>query len=100
VVVHDLGIFRARLGPLEAHPPITDHVIRGKEDRQSPRGSGGDLVRAERPRVADGKHVRGRLRDNLFAALEDRFPDAVFEVRGHWPAGPVGWSEVIRLGLR
>ena len=39
-------------------------------------------------RAADGTHVRDRLRD------------AVFEVRGDWPAGPVGWWEVVRLGLR
>lgn len=51
-------------------------------------------------RAADGTHVRDRLRDMLFAALEDRFPDAVFEVRGDWRAGPVGWWEVVRLGLR
>ena len=51
-------------------------------------------------RAADGTHVRDRLRDILFAALEDRFPDAVFEVRGDWPAGQVGWWEVVRLGLR
>jgi len=51
-------------------------------------------------RAADGTHVRDRLRDILFAALENRFPDAVFEVRGDWPAGQVGWWEVVRLGLR
>lgn len=50
-------------------------------------------------RAADGRHVRDRLRDIVFAALENRFPDAVFEVRGDWPAGPVGWWEVVRLGL-
>jgi hypothetical protein len=37
-------------------------------------------------RAADGTHVRDRLRDILFAALEDRFPGAVFEIRGDWPA--------------
>ena len=51
-------------------------------------------------RAVDGPHVRDRLRDMLFAALEDRFPDAVFEVRGDWPTGPVGRWEVVRLGLR
>jgi hypothetical protein len=51
-------------------------------------------------RAVDGTHVRDRLRDVLFAALEDRFPDAVFEVRGDWPVGQVGWWEVVRLGLR
>ena len=48
---------------------------------------------------ADGSHVRDRLRGILFAALESRFPDAVFEVRGGWPAGQAGWWEVVRLGL-
>jgi hypothetical protein len=51
-------------------------------------------------RAADGSHVRDRLRGILFAALESRFPDAVFEVRGGWPAGQAGWWEVVRLGLR
>jgi len=51
-------------------------------------------------RAADGTHVRDLLRDMLFAALEDRFPDAVIEVRADWPAVPVGWWEVVRLGLR
>jgi hypothetical protein len=51
-------------------------------------------------RAADGTHVRDQLRDILFAALERRFPDAAFEVRGDWPAGQVGWWEVVRLGLR
>jgi hypothetical protein len=48
-------------------------------------------------RAADGTHARDRLRDVLFAALEDRFPDAVFEVRGDWPTGQFGWWEVVRL---
>ena len=39
-------------------------------------------------RAADGTHVRDRLRGILFAALESRFPDAVFEVRGDWPSSP------------
>jgi hypothetical protein len=51
-------------------------------------------------RATDGTHVRDRLRDILFAALERRFPGATFEVRGDWPAGQVGWWEVVRLGLR
>ena len=51
-------------------------------------------------RAADGTHVRDQLRDILFAALERRFPGAAFEVRGDWPAGQVGWWEVVRLGLR
>jgi hypothetical protein len=51
-------------------------------------------------RAADGTHVRDQLRDILFAALESRFPDAAFEVRGDWPAGQIGWWEAVRLGLR
>ena len=34
--------------------------------------------------TADGTHVRDGLRDLLFAALETRFPDAVFEIRANW----------------
>jgi hypothetical protein len=41
-------------------------------------------------RAADGTHARDRLRDILFAALENQFPNAVTEVRGDRPAGPVG----------
>jgi len=51
-------------------------------------------------RAADDTNVDGRLRDVLFAALEEHFPDAIFEVRGDWPTGPVGWWEVVRMGLR
>lgn len=51
-------------------------------------------------RAADGTHVRDELRDILFAALEARFPDAVFEVRSDWPGGRTGWWEAVRLGLR
>jgi hypothetical protein len=50
-------------------------------------------------RTPDGTHVRDRLRDILFAALENRCPGAVFEVRSDWPVGPVGWWEVVRLSL-
>jgi hypothetical protein len=51
-------------------------------------------------RAADGTHVVDELRSILFAALEAHFPDAVFEVRGDWPAGHVEWWEKVRLGLR
>jgi hypothetical protein len=51
-------------------------------------------------RAADGTHVRDELRDLLFAALEARFPDAVFEARSDWPGGSAGWWEAVRLGLR
>ena len=57
-------------------------------------------MRAERGAGRRTVHVRDQLRDILFAALENRFPDAAFEVRGDWPAGQVGWWEVVRLGLR
>ncbi len=51
-------------------------------------------------RPADGAHVSDRLRDILFAALEEHFPDAVFEVRSDWPTGLTGWWETVRMGLR
>lgn len=51
-------------------------------------------------RASDGEHVPDRLRDILFAELENHFPDAVFEVRGDWPTGKLQWWEVIRMGLR
>ncbi|MGH3222755.1 MAG: hypothetical protein ACRDPY_29350 [Streptosporangiaceae bacterium] len=51
-------------------------------------------------RATDGTHVRDQLRDILFAALERRFPEALFEVRSDWPTGRTGWWEVVRLGLR
>ena len=52
------------------------------------------------PGPPDGTHVRDELRDILFAALEARFPDAVFEVRSDWPGGSASWWEAVRLGLR
>jgi hypothetical protein len=42
-------------------------------------------------RAADGTHVRDGSRDLLFAALETRFPGAVFEIRGDWPGGRADW---------
>ncbi len=51
-------------------------------------------------RAADGTHVDDSLRDVLFAALEEHFTDAVFEVRSDWPKGLVGWWEAVRMGLR
>ncbi len=51
-------------------------------------------------RAADGTHIGYELRNILFAALEAHFPDAIFEVRGDWPTGDVGWWETVRLGLR
>lgn len=51
-------------------------------------------------RATNGTHVSDRLRDILFAGLEDHFPEAIFEVRSDWPTGEVGWWEVVRFGLR
>ena len=36
----------------------------------------------------------------LFAALEGHLSPAVFEARGDWPTGDVGWFEAVRLGMR
>jgi hypothetical protein len=51
-------------------------------------------------RAADGTGVSPVLRDLLFAALERHVAPAVFEGRDDWPAGPVEWFEVVRLGIR
>jgi hypothetical protein len=51
-------------------------------------------------RATDGTHVRDGLRDLLFAALETRFPGAIFEIRADWPGGRADWWEAVRLGLR
>lgn len=51
-------------------------------------------------RAVDGMGVRPQLRDLLFAALEHHVAPALFEPRTDWPTGPVGWSEVVALGLR
>jgi hypothetical protein len=40
------------------------------------------------------------VRDLLFAALERHVDPAVFEGRNDWPAGPIEWFEVVRLGIR
>ena len=68
-------------------------------------GGVGEIWCALSGRAADGTHVRDRLRGILFAALESRFPDAVFEVRGtghrvrladgKWS----GWARVSAGGL-
>jgi hypothetical protein len=50
-------------------------------------------------RASDGNHVPDRLRDILFAELENHFPDAIFEVRSDWPTGKLQWWEVVRMGL-
>jgi len=50
--------------------------------------------------AVDGSFVRSELRDLLFAALEDYFVPAVFEVRGDWPTGNLGWAEVVRYWIR
>lgn len=51
-------------------------------------------------RAVDGTGVKPRLRDLLFAGLERRIAPAIFEPRTDWPTGPVGWAEVVVLGLR
>ena len=68
-------------------------------------GGVGEIWCALSGRAADGTHVRDRLRGILFAAMESRFPDAVFEVRGthqrvrladgRWS----GWARVSAGGL-
>jgi len=51
-------------------------------------------------RAGDGARIQDRLRDILFAELENHFPGAIFEVRSDWPTGRLGWWEVVRMGLR
>ena len=51
-------------------------------------------------RTRDGNHILDRLRDLLFAELENHFPDAIFEVRSDWPTGQLEWWEAVRMGLR
>jgi len=51
-------------------------------------------------RAADGNFIRPELRDLLFAALEGHLSPAVFEARGDWPTGDLGWFEAVRLGMR
>jgi hypothetical protein len=48
-------------------------------------------------RINGSHHI---MRDILFAELENRFPDAIFEVRSDWPVGRLEWWEVVRMGLR
>ena len=51
-------------------------------------------------RAIDGTGVKPRLRDLLFAALEQHVAPALFEPRIDWPTGLVSWAEVVVLGLR
>jgi len=51
-------------------------------------------------RARDGGHILDRVRDLLFAELENHFPDAIFEVRNDWPTGRLEWWEAVRMGLR
>ena len=51
-------------------------------------------------RARDGDHILDRVRDLLFAELENHFPDAIFEVRSDWPTGRLEWWEAVRMGLR
>lgn len=50
-------------------------------------------------RAVDGNFIRPQVR-LLFAALEEHLAPAVFEARGDWPIGDVGWFEAVRLGMR
>ena len=51
-------------------------------------------------RGTDGSFIPERVRDVLFASLEQHVAPAVFEVRNDWPSGDVEWYEVVVLGLR
>jgi hypothetical protein len=47
-----------------------------------------------------GEVVSERLRDILFAALEEHLAPVEIEARHDWPTGEVEWFEVVRLGIR
>jgi hypothetical protein len=47
-----------------------------------------------------GHGVPPRLRDLLFARLQEELEPALWEVRGDWPSGEVRWAEVVMLGLK
>jgi len=51
-------------------------------------------------RGTDGSFIPERVRDVLFASLEQHVAPVVFEVRNDWPSGDVEWYEVVVLGLR
>ncbi len=51
-------------------------------------------------RAVDGNFIRAKVRDLLFAALEQHLAPVLFEARSDWPTGDVGWFEAVRLGTR
>ena len=55
--------------------------------------------RADRP-VEQEPLSHAAMRDLLFATLEEHLGPVLFEARSDWPAGDVGWSEAVRLGVR
>jgi hypothetical protein len=50
--------------------------------------------------AVDGSGTPQKLRDVLFAELEQALQPAVAEVRADWPGGIASWDEVVRLYLR
>ena len=51
-------------------------------------------------RAVDGNFIGAKVRDLLFAALEEHLAPILFEARSDWPTGDVGWFEAVRLGMR
>jgi hypothetical protein len=50
-------------------------------------------------RAGDGSLIRAKVRDLLFAALEEHLAPVLFEARSDWPTGDVGWFEAVRFGM-
>lgn len=46
------------------------------------------------------RRISAKVRDLLFAALEEHLAPILFEARSDWPTGDVGWFEAVRLGMR
>jgi hypothetical protein len=51
-------------------------------------------------RGADGSGIAPRIRDVLFAGLEQALQPTESEARADWPTGEVLWTEVVRLYVR
>jgi hypothetical protein len=47
-----------------------------------------------------GEGVPARLRDMIFAVVEQLLEPAEWEARADWPTGPLDWFEVCRLAIR
>jgi hypothetical protein len=80
-----------------------DHrvVFGGLVDARLHVSLGGDEVWvAIATQSAEGGVVDERLRDVLFRLVFDAAGAEVWELRADWPAGPLAWFEVARLGLR